>query len=154
MTEPQNKKLSKPIEDSEQLFNTMMTYNSFLFGRNFNWAEKGLTSDEARSLLISIAEGTWLDGDSIFHDLTEKYGSGSSKSDADKESPDIMKDLLTKIDTQLDGLQEYLIRLRWMLGTDPELQWKLEMGEYDLDKIRVTIDLIRYKHKNTEEHPV
>lgn len=154
MTELQNKKLSKPIEDSEQLFNTMMTYNSFLFGRNFNWAEKGLTSDEARSLLISIAEGTWLDGDSIFHDLTEKYGSGSSKSDADKESPDIMKDLLTKIDTQIDGLYEYLCQLRWELETDLESQWKLSMSEHDLEKIRATIELICYKHENTKEHPV
>lgn len=154
MTEPQNKKLSKPIEDSEQLFNTMMTYNSFLFGRNFNWAEKGLTSDEARSLLISIAEGTWLDGDSILHDLTEKYGSGSSKSDAEKEPPDIVKDLLTKIDTQLDGLQEYLIRLRWMLDAEPEQQWMLSMGGSDLVKIRDTMELVRYRHENTKEHPV
>lgn len=154
MTEPQNKKLSKPIEDSEQLFNTMMTYNSFLFGRNFNWAEKGLTSDEARSLLISIAEGTWLDGDSILHDLTEKYGSGSSKSDNDKESPDDKQTLLCKIDTQIDGLHEYLYQLRWELETDPELQWKLGMSEYDLEKIRATIELIRYKHESKEEHPV
>lgn len=154
MTKPQNKKLSKPIEDSEQLFKTMMTYNSFLFGSNFNWAEKGLTSDEARSLLISIAEGTWLDEDSIFHNLTEKYGSGSSKSDADKESPDIMKDLLSKIDTQLDGLQEYLIRLRWMLDAEPEQQWMLSIGGCDLVKIRDTMELIRHKHENTEEHPV
>lgn len=149
MTEPQNKKLSKPIEDGEQLFNTMMTYNSFLFGRNFNWAEKGLTSDEARSLLISIAEGTWLDEDSIFHDLTEKYGSGSSKSDADKESPDDKQTLLSKIDTLIDGLHEYLHQLRWELETDPELQWKLGMSEYDLEKIRATIELIRYKYENT-----
>lgn len=154
MTELQNKKLSKPIEDSEQLFNTMMTYNSFLFGRNFGWSEKGITKDEARSLLISIAEGTWLDGDSIFHDLTEKYGSGSSKSDADKESPDIMKDLLSKIDTQLDGLQEYMIRLRWMLDTEPEQQWMLSTSACDLVKIRDTLELIRYKHENKEEHPV
>ena len=154
MTEPQNKKLSKPIEDGEQLFNTMMTYNSFLFGRNFNWAEKGLASGEARSLLISIAEGTWLDGDSILHDLTEKYGSGSSKSDADKESSDIMKDLLSKIDTQIDGLHEYLFQFRWELETDPDLQWKLGMSEYNLEKIRTTIELIRYKHENTKKHSV
>lgn len=148
MTELQNKKLSKPIEDSEQLFNTMMTYNSFLFGRNFGWSEKGITKDEARRLLTSIAEGTWLEGDLILHDLTEKYGSGSSKSDADKESPDIMKDLLSKIDTQIDGLHRYLDCLRWTLETDPESQWKLSMSEYDLEKIRETIELIRYKYEN------
>ena len=154
MTEPQNKKLSKPIEDSEQLFNTMMTYNSFLFGRNFDWAEKGITKDEARRLLISIAEGTWLDEDSIIHDLTEKYGSGSSKSDADKESPDIMKYLLSKIDTHLDMLQGYLIRLRWTLDTEPEQQWMLSTSECDLTKIRDTLEFIRYKHDSKEEHPV
>lgn len=154
MTEPQNKKLSKPIEDGEQLFNTMMTYNSFLFGRNFNWAEKGLTSYEARSLLISIAEGTWLDENSIFHDLTEKYGSGSSKSDTDTESPDDMQVLLREIDTQLDGLQEYLIRLRWMLDAEPELQWMLSMGGCDLVKIRDTMELIGHKHENTKKHSV
>lgn len=148
MTEPQNKKLSKPIEDSEQLFNTMMTYNSFLFGRNFNWAEKGITKDEARRLLTSIAEGTWFEEDLTVHDLTEKYGSGNRASNAGRVSPDIVKDLLSKIDTQIDGLNKYLDYLRWTLETDPESQWKLEMSEYDLEKIRATIELIRYKYEN------
>ena len=148
MTEQQNKKLSKPIEDSEQLFNTMMTYNSFLFGRNFNWAEKGITKDEARRLLTSIAEGTWFEEDLTVHDLTEKYGSGNRASNAGRVSMDIVNDLLSKIDTQIDGLHKYLDCLRWTLETDPESQWKLGMSEYDLEKIRATIELIRYKYEN------
>lgn len=150
MIEPQNKKLSKPIEDSEKLFNTMMTYNSFLFGRNFNWAEKGLTNDEARSLLTSIAEGTWLEGDLILHDLTKKYGSGCSESNKVKAASDTTQNLLSKIDTHIDGLREYLARLRWTLDDKPELEWALDMGEHDLEKIRSTIELIRYKHEYAE----
>lgn len=148
MTELQNKKLSKPIEDEDCLFGIMMMYNAFLFGRNFDWASKGLTKEEALDLLVGIAnEDPGLD--ELVNSYEKKYGVVRGE-----KSLDDIQVLLREIDTQLDGLQEYLIHLRWMLDAEPEQQWMLSIGGCDLVKIRDTMELIRYKHENKEEHSV